>query len=242
MLLNPAASVDAPFTRNPASDHVGNTMLAIHGTTDTLLQVSQLCPHHMKTFTTIVCILMAACCGFAADAAKPKLKVADDGLPAGHETPEGVACDLARAFIKRDSTLFTNTCIKLYASGKGPEDYAKFLQSTVESMKKEAAKKEPSPGGPKSIGKVFAARHLSKNGPSSYGYALFDFQDIMFVDVGVFLHDGNRSLSRTLVIKDRDGKWYAHPLPTAGSGLLGAGLNDESASEKDFSEAYEIQK
>ncbi len=149
---------------------------------------------------------------------------------------------MARAFIKRDTTLFTNTCVKLYAGGKGPDDYAKFLQSTVESMKKEAAKKEPSPGGPKSIGKVFAARHLSKNGPASYGYASFDFQDIMFVDVGVFLHGGKSSLNRTLVIKDRDGKWYAHPLPTAGSGLLGDGLNDESASEKDFSEAYEVQK
>lgn len=196
----------------------------------------------MKTFTVIAYLLMAAGCGFAADAAKPTIKVADDGFPAGHDTPEGVACDLARAFIKRDTTLLTNTCIKLYAGGKGPEDYAKFLQSTVESMKKEAAKKEPSLRGPKSIGKVFAARHLSKNGPASYGYAAFDFQDIMFVDVGVFLYDGRHSLNRTWVIKDRDGKWYAHPLPTAGSGLLGDGLNDESASEKDFSDAYEAQK
>jgi hypothetical protein len=138
--------------------------------------------------------------------------------------------------------LFTNTCIKLYAGGKGPQDYAKFLQSTVESMKKEAAKKEPSPGGPKSLGKVFAARHLSRHGPASYGYARFVFQDIMFVDVGVFLHNGERCLNRTLVIKDRDGKWYAHPLPTAGSGLLAVGLNEESASQKDFSEVYEMQK
>ena len=30
---------------------------------------------------------------------KPKLKVVADGFPAGHATPEGVACDLARAFI-----------------------------------------------------------------------------------------------------------------------------------------------
>jgi hypothetical protein len=41
MLLNPAASVDAPFTRNPVSDHVGNTLLAIQGMADTLLQVHQ---------------------------------------------------------------------------------------------------------------------------------------------------------------------------------------------------------
>jgi hypothetical protein len=196
----------------------------------------------MKTFIAIACVVLTVCCAFASDAVKPKVKVADDGFLTGHDMPEGVACDLARAFIRRDTSLFTNTCIKPYAEGKGPEDYVRFLQSAVESMEKEAAKKEPSPGGPKSIVKVFAARHLSRNGPASYGYAAFDFQDVMFVDVWVFLHSGKRSLNRTLVIKDRDGKWYAHPLPTAGSGLLGYGLNSEGASEKDFSAAYEIER
>ena len=37
-------------------------------------------------------------CGAAGrQTAKPKLKVAADGLPGGHDTPEGVACDLARS-------------------------------------------------------------------------------------------------------------------------------------------------
>lgn len=192
----------------------------------------------MKTFTTIACTILMACGAFADAVAKPKINVAADGFPSGHDTPEGAACDLARAFINRDATLFTNTCIRPY----GPDNYLEFLTNTAAGMKAEAAKQEPSPGGPKSIDKVFAARHLSKNGPASYGHETFDFQDVMFVDVGVFLHNGERSLNRTLVIKDRDGKWYAHPLPTAGSGMLGDGLNDESASDKDFSEAYEIQK
>jgi hypothetical protein len=191
----------------------------------------------MKTVTIIACILLTACFGFAADAAKSKIKVAADGFPSGHDTPEGAACDLARAFIKHDAALFTNTCIRLY----GPADYTTFLTNTVAGMKAEAAKKEPSPGGPKSIGKVFAARHLSKDGPASYGYASFDFQDIMFVDVGVFLYDGGHALNRTLVIKDRDGKWYVHPTPSV-SPLLSTGLNDEAPSKQDFSEVYEIQK
>jgi hypothetical protein len=148
---------------------------------------------------------------------------------------------LARAFIKRDSALFTNTCVRPYGGGKAREDYAAFLRSTVQSMEKEAARKRPSPGGPRSIGKVFAARHLSRDGPASYGYAAFEFQDIVFVDVGVFLHNGDRALNRTLVIRDRDGKWYVHPAPGV-SPLLSAGLNDESPSEQDFSEAYETQK
>jgi hypothetical protein len=196
----------------------------------------------MKKFTTIICALTVIFCSVAADTAtKPKLKVASDGFPSGHETPEGAACDLARAFIKHDDTLFSSTCIRLYSGGKGPAAYAAFLTKTVAEIKAEAAKKEPSPGGPKSIGKVFAARHLSKDGPASYGYAAFGFQDIMFVDVGVFLHDGSHALNRTLVIKDKDGKWYVHPIPSAAP-LLSMGLNDETPSKQDFSEAYEIQK
>lgn len=173
--------------------------------------------------------------------AKQKLTVAADGFPSGHGSPEGVACDLARAFINRDATLFMSTCIALDGDGKGPEDYAAFLKNTAESMKQESLKKEPSPGGPKAIGKVFAARHLSKNGPASYGYAAFSFQDIMFVDVGCFLHNGEHVLNRTMVIKDKDGKWYVDPMPAV-SPLLSDGLNDESASTIDFSEANGLEK
>jgi hypothetical protein len=195
----------------------------------------------MKTISTLLCILSVVICGLAAEKPKSKLKVAADGFPSGHDSPEGVACDLARAFIKRDTALFTNTCVRLYAGGKGPPDYAEFLKSTVESMKAEAARKDAPPRGPKSIGKVFAARSLSKGGPASYGYAVFSFQDVMFVDVGVLLHNDKRALNRTMVIKDNDGKWYVHPMPDV-SPLLSAGLNDEAASEQDFSDAYEIQK
>ena len=195
----------------------------------------------MKTLTTLFCILSVAVCSFAADKAKPKLKVAADGLPSGHDTPEGAACDLARAFIKRDAALFTNTCIRLYGGGKGPADYAEFLKSTVESMKAEAARKDGPARGPKFIGKVFAARRLSKNGPASYGYAAFGFEEVMFVDVGVILHSEKQELNRTLVIKDKDGKWYVHPMPNV-SPLLSAGLHDETASKQDFGDAYEIQE
>jgi hypothetical protein len=88
---------------------------------------------------------------------KPKLRVAADGLPTGHDTPEGAACDLARSFINQDEKLFSSTSIRLYGGGKSREAYSKFLQETAEGIKAEAAKKEPSPQGPRSIGKVFAA-------------------------------------------------------------------------------------
>jgi hypothetical protein len=171
---------------------------------------------------------------------KPRLRVEADGLPGGHGTPEGAACDLARSFINRDERLFSSTSIRLYGGGKGREAYAKFLQETVQSIKAEAAKKEPSSQGPRSIGKVFAARHLSKSGPASYGYATFGFEDIMFVDIGVYLNNGERAMNRTLVIKDRDGKWYVHPDPSA-SPLLSDGLNEEKASVEDLADAYELE-
>lgn len=171
---------------------------------------------------------------------KPKLKVASDGLPSGHDTPEGAACDLARAFITRDDKLFTSISIRLHGGGTGREAYARFLQQTVENIRAEASKKEPSPQGPKSIGKVFAARHLSKSGPVSYGYATFGFEDIMFVDVGVFLQNGERAMNRTMVIKDRDGKWYVHPAPYV-SPLLSEGLNDEDNSVLDITDVYQLE-
>src|SRR5437879_4953735 len=137
--------------------------------------------------------------------------------------------------------LFSSTSIRLYASGTGPKAYARFLQETVQSIKAQAARKDPSPQGPRSIGKVFAARHLSKSGPVSYGYAIFGFEDIMFVDIGVYLQNGERAMNRTLVIKDRDGKWYVHPDPSA-SPLLGDGLNEEKPSVEDLSDAYLLEK
>ena len=35
--------------------------------------------------------------GASSQVAKPSLHVAKDGFPAGHDTPEGVASDIARA-------------------------------------------------------------------------------------------------------------------------------------------------
>src|SRR5256885_14241726 len=111
----------------------------------------------MKTFIAITCAILTAFPGFSADA-KPRIKDAADGFPAGHDTPEGVACDLARAFIKHDIVLFTSTCIQPFgASETFGTNYQTFLKGGIQRMKEEAAKKDPSPGAPKAITKVFAA-------------------------------------------------------------------------------------
>jgi len=172
---------------------------------------------------------------------KPLLNVTADGFPSGHGTPEGVASDAMRSLINRDEKLFRDSCIRLYGGGNGPAAYATFLRDTVANIRAEAARKVPSPGGPRSIAKVYAARHLTMNGPASYGYATYDFQDIMFVDIELNLYDGGHSLMRNLVIKDRDGKWYVHPAPEA-SPLLCYGLNDEKPSTLDLADVYELRK
>ena len=125
--------------------------------------------------------------------------------------------------------------------GQNRKKYEAFLTQTAQQMRSETKKPAPSPNGPKSIGKVFAARHLTLNGPASYGYATFDFKEVEFVDVGVFLNNGKPTLNRTLVIQDANGKWYVHPVPAAAP-LLSEGLNEEKPSTQDFTEVYTVQK
>ncbi len=188
----------------------------------------------------VVCIFPTLMCFVArGQVTKPNLRVAADGFPSGHDTPEGAACDLARAYINRDEKLFSATCVRLYEHN-GPLAYAEFLHGAIQEIKAEATRKQPSPDGPKTIYKVFAARHLSRCGPVSYGYAGFGFEGIMFVDVGVYLHNGERYLHRTLVIKDSDGKWCVHPDPSA-SPLLSEGLNEEKASVLDITDVCELE-
>jgi hypothetical protein len=170
-------------------------------------------------------------------AAKPRLKVAADGFPTGQATPEGAASDLARAFIAGDAVGFQSICVRAYGGGQARAEYTQYLNGVSDHLKQ---KRSPSPDDPMRIATVFAARHLSKNGPSSYGYATFEFQ-AMFVDVEVVLQSGNKHLRRTMVIKDRDGKWYAHPLPDV-SPLLSDGLYDENASVQKFADTYDVER
>jgi hypothetical protein len=167
------------------------------------------------------------------------LRIAADGFPTGPATPEGAASDLARAFMMRDAAWFRSICIRPYGGGQAGAEYIEYLDGVSDHLKQERGSQ--SPDDPKKIATVFAARHLSKNGPASYGYAIFDFQDVMFVDVEVVLQSGKRHLRRTMVIKDRDGKWYAHPVPDV-SPLLSYGLYDESASVQLFTDAYEVER
>ena len=147
-------------------------------------------------------------------------------FPSGQDSPEGVACDMARAFINADKNLWMKinhpTLTNNYPQAK------EFVEDMAAQMD-EMAKIDPEDRlGPIEILRVYKARHLSMNGPASYGYAMFNFEDVMFVDVVALDSDGLEYPNRTLVIKDKS-KWYAIPRPDLYE-LLSAGLNSESIS------------
>jgi len=193
-----------------------------------------------RVLLPILAILSCTAMG-STQAHKPILNVLKDGYPGGHASPEGAACDLARAFIGKDASLFKQTCIEPFGGGELRKSYEQFLKSTAQGMRNEAKKRKPSPGGPKSITKVYASRSLSKGGPSSYGYAVFSFKDVKFVDVQVALVNGEKALNRTMVIQDASGKWFVFPTPNS-SPLLSDGLNDESPSTKEIGSVYSLKK
>ena len=155
---------------------------------------------------------------------------ADDGYPVGTDTPEGAACDFARAFIRRDVALFEQVTLPPFGGGQSRAAYERFLADTKSAIRKES--KRPADRGPKEISQVFAARSLGKSGPASYGYATFDFRDVKFVDVIVVLYGGEMAINRTLVVMDKTGRWRVHPAPNIHP-LLSDGLNQESASTKE---------
>jgi hypothetical protein len=184
--------------------------------------------------TYLIPAVLAGSCFVLSCTSEPRLKVANDPFPSGQNSPEGVASDFARAFIRRDAGLFRRITIPPYGGDETRSKYVLFLQETSDTFANKARGAQASPQDPQKITKVFAARHLSKNGPRSYGNAAFGFTDVMFVDVEVLLNDGRSFVKRTLVIKDRDAKWYVHPLPTL-SPLLSAGWEQETVSSQTFS-------
>jgi hypothetical protein len=173
---------------------------------------------------------------FSSGALTASIRLADDGFPCGSDTPEGVVCDLARAFIHHDPVPFLETCLKPYGDPTVRRSYEEYLQSVVSRMKAEADLSEPSPLGLQSIEACFAARHPSDAGPVSYGQTALGFEDVMFVDVKLNLQNGKSQTCRTLVIKQKN-RWSVHPRPDL-SPLLITGVSEETASSENFADAY----
>jgi len=151
-----------------------------------------------------------------------------DGYPTGQSTPEGAACDLARAFITADGELFKSVCYS-WSGGEAGEEYTEFINEMVENMNSMQGKSLEQFGGPKEITAAYKARHLTNNGPGSYGFAVMNLHDVMFVDVIANTWEDSTFMSRTLVVLKNNQKWYVVPR-TDLFPLLSAGLNSEADS------------
>jgi hypothetical protein len=195
----------------------------------------------MRPCTIVLATLLSSATIVSAVPSKPVIEVGADGFPGGHKTPEGAAADLARAFIRNDQKLFRSTCMSPFQGGEARKEYVKFLDDTAKTIAQQKKAPTPSPYGPKSITEVYAARHLSSDGPASYGYSVFGFRDVEFVDVSVTLRNGQTAMNRTFVIETPKGNWFVDPIPTA-SPNLSMGLNQETPSTQDFENVYTVVK
>lgn len=173
--------------------------------------------------------LVFVCAGIctASDTAKEE-------FPSGGSTPEGIACDLARAvYIKPNREALVAASIGHYggpdinykydAAMVGLFEYIRLNQSAENSEGKSSGELE----------KLYRSRSLNKKGSASYGYAVYNFHDIKFVDVQIKLPNKGSIIYRVLVVKNQNGKWSAHPCPHVDP-LLCEGLSEEKPSSVEF--------
>jgi len=148
-----------------------------------------------------------------------------DNFPKGHGSAEGAVADLARAFINGDARQFREAAARPFGGGDTRKEYEEYLASTESKLGKSAKSDRPS-----KIVKVYAARHLSRDGPASHGHASFGFKDVMFVDVMVGSSGGEESVMRVLAVQESTGEWHALPAHWLWP-LLSDGLAEESKPE-----------
>jgi hypothetical protein len=164
---------------------------------------------------------------------KPKIEMAKDGFPTGQSTPEGAACDFARALTNLDKKALRAVVMPPHGTEEKAKQYESVLDNISASLVQQAASGHRLPDGPKVILVCFAARSLTEDGPRSYAYAAYSCGDLKFVDVKVQRADGKPQLCRTLTLRQPDGKWVVDPVPSLDP-LLSEGLNDEKPSTKVF--------
>lgn len=156
------------------------------------------------------------------------VEISADGFPTGSTSPEGIACDLTRAFMTADDQLWKSVCFGQVGESSNDE-YAKFIDEMSGKMDAMKEKAPSQRGGPKEIMTVYKARDFSLSGPASYGYAAMNLNDVKFVDVAVTMWDDSTYINRTLVLQTSDNRWYAMPRPDLFR-LLSMGLNTETDS------------
>ena len=160
-----------------------------------------------------------------------------DGFPTGHQSPEGIACDAVRAYIKSDHKLWLSTLVPPIYGPEGNKEYKRFKSYMIKLKK--ANKNDPE--FPEiQIVKCYKARQFSANGPASAAYALGGFHGNMFVDIILSIDGEKFQRLRYHVMMNKSRRWYFEPRPDL-CPLFSMGLNDESESTEEFKRLTQIQ-
>jgi hypothetical protein len=167
--------------------------------------------------------------------AAPPALVAPAAWPSGQRTPEGVACDLARAFIVADGKLLRASCFVITPGTPERDAYNNFLDETFTAMDVAGAVPGNQEGWPVAIERVYRARALSSPAGAAFGLDQLGLTDVRFVDMRVGLRGGKTGvLRRTLVVQDEGSKlWLAVPHPE-NFPKLSEGLGGETESVEDW--------
>ena len=153
-------------------------------------------------------------------AGDPPQAVSDktDECPSGIATPEGVAADMVRAFIDRDSRLFNNARHKRMCEGRdNPAKYfAAFLENASFAHNSKMFNIDTLPNPLKRISTVYVTRSMAPqdaDAEAAWKQSLrFDSKDDrMFVDVVAVDSDGTAFAHRIVVEKHVGGAWFAVP-------------------------------
>jgi hypothetical protein len=157
-------------------------------------------------------------------------KTVADTFPSGQSTPEGVACDLVRAYANADGKLFRASCFVITPGTPERDAYNNFLDQTVTLMDIGNAVPSNNRDWPASIQQLYGARNLSNPAPAAFGLDQHGLTAVRFVDLRVTLRSGTTTLRRTLVVQDEGSQlWSAIPRPDLFL-KLSEGLNEEPES------------
>jgi len=188
-------------------------------------------PFTFKTLLTLAYLSAAAC-------VRPAPSLVDDRYPTGYATPEGVACDAVRAYIRGDPDLWLSTLLPASYYGdvrnaNGAQEVAKYEDFKTDMVEKTKANAADPSIGKMRIAAVYRARPFSAMGPASLAYGLYECRGNMFVDIRIV--DGTAEVTqvRYHVMQDKQGRWYFDPRPDL-IPLLSLGMNHETESTEEW--------
>lgn len=126
-------------------------------------------------------------------------EIAADGFPTGSTSPEGAACDAARALVERDGEMLREASIDAFGSEHQKAAYERALTEAADTLEDEAV-------APEGIVRVFDARLPTMAAPRAEMYARYGVLDVRFVDV-VLDYGEEERVARTLVARTPEKGW-----------------------------------